>query len=79
MPDTEQGHSNLRGENDAVVEGATPTLTEPGTTTNVDVPPPDVAPIHGGITPGTVEHAEDVDQSGQVPPEAAEALPTIEP
>lgn len=72
-------HSQLRSADDEVVENAAPTLTAPPADAQTVIPPPDVAPIAGGITPGEVTVADFTDQSGQAPPEAAEALPTIEP
>ena len=71
MSDTDQGHSNLRGPNDALPGDATPTLEEPNTDTAVHVDPAVLETIAGAITPGTVEHAEEVDQSGQSPASAA--------
>lgn len=77
MTDTDQGHSNLRGPDDALPGDATPTLTEPATQPQ-QLPPPEVlSTIVGAVTPGEVVHAEEVDQSSQATADAAqEAGPT---
>lgn len=71
MSDTEQAHSNLRADDDALPGDAQPTLDDPGD----NKPPADPADAtrdrFAAITPGDVITAADVDQSGQVGPEGA--------
>lgn len=69
---TEQTHSSLRGDDDALPGDAEPTMEDPGTMKEPADPAAVALDRFAALTPGDVVHAEVVDQSGQAPPEAAQ-------